>query len=83
MAAGLEWGGGPVHSGGFMMVKQFLEIQQLHGILDSAVTDQSVPIVLAGTPMDKQRVEGNTDLVLGYKGVAKAVLRNAEFYEHG
>ena len=68
---------------GFMRVKQFLQIQQLHGILDSAVTDQSVPIVLAGTPMDKQRVEGNTDLVLGYKGVAKAVLRNAEFYEHG
>ena len=27
-------------------------------------------------------MEGNTDLVLRYRGVAKAVLRNVEFYEH-
>ena len=46
------------------------------------MTDQSVPIVLAVITMDKQRVEGNTDLVLRHRGVGKAVLRNVEFYEH-
>ena len=65
-----------------MREKQFLHTQHCNCLLDSAVTNKSVPIVLAVTTMDKQRVEGNTDLVLGYKGVAKAVLRNVEFYEH-
>ena len=67
---------------GFMREKQFLQSQNINCLLDSAVTNQSVPIVLAVTTMDKQRVEGNTDLVLRYRGVAKAVLRNVEFYEH-
>ena len=59
-----------------MREKQFLQSQNINCLLDSAVTNQSVPIVLAVTTMDKQRVEGNTDLVLRYRGVAKAVLRN-------
>ena len=67
---------------GLMREKQFLHTQHCNCLLDSAVTNQSVPIVLAVTTMDKQRVEGNTDLVLRYRGVAKAVLRNVEFYEH-
>jgi hypothetical protein len=46
------------------------------------VTKQSVPIVLAVTTMDKQRVDGNRDLVLKYRGVAKALLRKGEFYDH-
>jgi len=67
---------------GFMREKQFLQSQHFNCLLDSAVTNQSVPIVLAVTAKDKQRVEGNTDLVLRYRGVVKAVLRNVEFYEH-
>ena len=59
-----------------------MQSQNFNCLLDSAVTNKSVPIVLAVTTMDKQRVEGNTDLVLRYRGVAKAVLRNVEFYEH-
>ena len=67
---------------GLMREKQFLHTQHCNCLLDSAVTNQSVHIVLAVTTMDKQRVEGNTDLVLRYRGVAKAVLRNVKFYEH-
>jgi 3'-phosphoadenosine 5'-phosphosulfate synthase len=73
---------GPALLKGFIREKQFLQSQHFTCLLDSAVTNQSVPIVLAVTTMDKQRVEGNTDLVLRYRGVAKAVLRNVEFYEH-
>ena len=58
---------------GFMREKQFLQIQHFNCLQDSAVTNQSVPIVLAVTTMDRQRVEGNTNLVLGYRGVAKVM----------
>jgi len=44
--------------------------------------NQSVPIVLPVTDIDKKRVEGGTALALRYNGVVKAVLRNPEFYEH-
>ena len=58
-----------------MREKQFLQSQNFNCLLDSAVTNKSVPIVLAVTTMDKQRVEGNTDLVpkvqRGGKGCAQ------------
>ena len=51
-----------------MREKQFLQSQNFNCLLDSAVTNQSVPIVLAVTTMDKQRVEGNTDLLPKVEG---------------
>jgi hypothetical protein len=53
-----------------------------HVALDGQCRDQPVPMMLPVTTMDNRRVEGNTDLVLWLRGVAKAVLRNVEFYEH-
>jgi len=67
---------------GFMREKEFLQSQHFNCMLDGAVTNQSVPIVLSVTTMDKQRLEGNTAIVLRYQGVPKAVLRNIELYEH-
>ena len=64
---------GPALLKGFIREKQFLQSQHFTCLLDSAVTNQSVPIVLAVTTMDRQRVEGNTNLVLGYRGVAKVM----------
>ena len=40
-----------------------------------AVTNQSVPIVLAVSDSDKVRLENNKAVVLRYQGVPKAVLR--------
>ena len=40
-----------------------------------AVTNQSVPIVLAVSDSDKARLESNKAVVLRYQGVPKAVLR--------
>ena len=40
-----------------------------------AVTNQSVPIVLAMSDIDKVRLESNKAVVLRYQGVPKAVLR--------
>jgi len=68
---------------GFMREKEFLQSQHFNCLLEGGgMINQSVPIVLPVTKMDKERVEGGTTLVLRYKGVAKAVLRNPEFYEH-
>ena len=64
---------GPALLKGFIREKQFLQSQHFTCLLDSAVTNQSVPIVLAVTTMDRQRVEGNTNLVLGYRGVAQVM----------
>eukprot|EP00092_Neocalanus_flemingeri_P040128 GFUD01043710.1.p1 GENE.GFUD01043710.1~~GFUD01043710.1.p1 ORF type:complete len:634 (+),score=158.03 GFUD01043710.1:189-2090(+) len=67
---------------GFMREKEFLQCQHFNCLLDSGVTNQSVPIVLAVTTQDKARVEGSPAVVLKYQGIARAVLRNPEFYEH-
>jgi len=69
---------------GFMREKEFLQCQHFNCLLGPAetVTNQSVPIVLAVSEDDKVRLENNKAIVLRYKGVAKAVLRNPDFYPH-
>jgi len=67
---------------GFMREKQFLQSQHFNCLLDNDVSNQSVPIVLPVSTVDKQRMEGRPAIALRYQGVIKAVLRNPEFYEH-
>ena len=48
----------------------------------SQVTNQSIPIVLPVTSKDKERLTDHSAFTLKYKGVAKAIIRQPEFYEH-
>ena len=67
---------------GFMREKQFLQSQHFNCLLETEVTNQSVPIVLPVHTQDKLRMEGSSAIALRYKGLVKAVLRKPEFYEH-
>ena len=67
---------------GFMREKHFLQSQHFNCLLDGELTNQSVPIVLPVRTEDKLRLEGTEAFTLTYKGLAKAILRNPEFYQH-
>ena len=67
---------------GFMREREFLQCQHFNCLLDSGVTNQSVPIVLPVTTEDKERLSHCEKFALKYKGQVKAVLSNPEFYEH-
>lgn len=45
-------------------------------------TNQSIPIVLAVSNDDKNRLLNSSSIVLRYKGKALAIMRNPEFYYH-
>merc|ERR1712150_389732 len=49
---------------------------------EGELANQSVPIVLPVRTEDKARLEGSEAFTLTYKGLAKAILRNPEFYQH-
>lgn len=44
--------------------------------------NQSIPIVLAVSTIDKERLQESSSIVLKYKGKALAIMRNPEFYYH-
>lgn len=44
--------------------------------------NQSIPIVLAVSTEDKNRLEGKSAIALRHGGKIYAVIRNPEFYEH-
>ena len=67
---------------GFMREREFLQCQHFNCLLDSGVTNQSVPIVLPVTTEDKERLAHCEKFALRYQGKVKAVLSNPEFYEH-
>lgn len=47
-----------------------------------AVSNQSLPIVLAVSVEDKTRLSGSQSITLRYGGKSVAILRNPEFFEH-
>ena len=51
-------------------------------LLGDGVTNQSLPIVLALSTADKQRLEGSSAITLRHAGRAVAILRKPEFFEH-
>lgn len=69
---------------GFMREKEYLQVLHFNCINDGGASssNQSVPIVLAVSTEDKDRLAGVKTLALRYKGQAVAILRDAEFYEH-
>ena len=67
---------------GFMREREFLQCQHFNCLLDSGVTNQSVPIVLPVTTEDKERLAHCEKFALRYQGEVKAVITNPEFYEH-
>ena len=67
---------------GFMREREFLQCQHFNCLLDSGLTNQSVPIVLPVSTADKERLEHCEKFALRYQGEVKAVITNPEFYEH-
>merc|ERR1712062_117598 len=67
---------------GFMREAQFLQCQHFNCLLEGEVSNQSVPIVLPVSAEDKLRMEGCEAITLRYQGLARAILRNPEFYQH-
>ena len=68
---------------GFMREREFLQCQHFNCLLDDGVVNQSVPIVLAISSQDKERLEKTGGaFTLTYKGQARAIVRDPEFYAH-
>ena len=68
---------------GFMREREYLQCQHFNCLLDDGVTNQSVPIVLPISTEDKEKLAGCKQFTtLRYNGVAKAIIRDPEFYEH-
>ena len=67
---------------GFMREREFLQCQHFNCLLDSGLTNQSIPIVLPVSTADKERLEQCEKFALRYQGEVKAVITNPEFYEH-
>lgn len=68
---------------GFMREHQYLQAQHLRCLLeDGKEVNQSVPIVLAISTTDKDRLEGLFSVSLKHHGKILAILRRPEFYFH-
>ncbi|XP_038060125.1 bifunctional 3'-phosphoadenosine 5'-phosphosulfate synthase-like isoform X1 [Patiria miniata] len=67
---------------GFMREREFLQCQHFNCVLDGGAINQSVPIVLAVTLEDKERLSNKEAFALSYEGRRVAILRSPEFYEH-
>ncbi len=68
---------------GFMREKEYLQVLHFNCINDGLASyNQSIPIVLAVSSTDKNRIEGQKAVTLRYKGRSVAILRSPEFFEH-
>lgn len=68
---------------GFMRENQYLQTQHLRCLVeDGTEVNQSIPIVLAVSTADKERLTGLSAVALKRKGKALAILRRPEFYFH-
>jgi len=67
---------------GFMSEREYLQSQHFGCLLDSGVTNQSIPIVLPVSTSDKDRLQERSAITLRYEGQPVAIMRKPEFYEH-
>ncbi|XP_011504240.1 PREDICTED: bifunctional 3'-phosphoadenosine 5'-phosphosulfate synthase 2 [Ceratosolen solmsi marchali] len=68
---------------GFMREEEYLQVQHLKCLIhDGKEVSQSVPIVLAVSDKDKNRLEGLMAISLKHNGTILAILRRPEFYYH-
>ena len=65
-----------------MREREFLQCQHFSCLLDSGLTNMSVPVVLAVTTQDKERLEEAEQFSLRYDGQLRATLHQPEFYPH-
>jgi len=61
---------------GFMREREFLQSQHFGCLLDGGVTNQSIPIVLAVSTADKQRLEECPAFTLKYNVIIPLLLSN-------
>ncbi|XP_050694456.1 bifunctional 3'-phosphoadenosine 5'-phosphosulfate synthase-like isoform X3 [Eriocheir sinensis] len=67
---------------GFMRELEYLQSQHFGCLMDSGVSNQSIPIVLPVSTEDKERLDSCSAFTLRYEGRPVAILRKPEFYEH-
>nr|XP_033340971.1 bifunctional 3'-phosphoadenosine 5'-phosphosulfate synthase-like [Megalopta genalis] len=68
---------------GFMRENQYLQVQHLKCLIeDNKEINQSVPIVLAISTEDKERLDGHSAFTLKYENKSLGILRRPEFYFH-
>lgn len=68
---------------GFMRESQYLQAQHFNCLLEDGTSiNQSVPVVLAVTTEDKERLESSSAISLYHNGICYAILRKPEFYHH-
>ncbi|CAN7937011.1 unnamed protein product, partial [Ixodes hexagonus] len=67
---------------GFMRESEYLQSQHFGCHLEGGVTNQSIPIVLAVTTEDKERLDNEESIALRWKGKVYAILRQPEFFPH-
>lgn len=68
---------------GFMREKEYLQTLHFNCILneDESMRDnQSVPIVLSVSEVNKNKMDGSSAITLSYEGKAVAIMRKPEFY---
>ena len=65
-----------------MREREFLQCQHFGALLDEGLTNQSIPIVLPVSKIDKDRLEKQPAICLMYESKRYAVLRNPEFFPH-
>ncbi|KAK4872375.1 hypothetical protein RN001_014404 [Aquatica leii] len=68
---------------GFMREEQYLQTQHFNCLLSEGdCINQSIPVVLAVSTYDKQRLDGSSAVSLYHNGTCYAILRKPEFYYH-
>lgn len=67
---------------GFMRENTFLQSQHFNSLVNGRAINQSIPIVLAVSTEDKERLKDHQAIALTYNQTLVAILRLPEFYEH-
>ena len=65
-----------------MREREYLQCLHFSTLLDGGVSSQSIPVVLALTTEDKDRLKDAPSIALYYEGRPVAIVRDPEFYEH-
>ncbi|RZC37664.1 ATP-sulfurylase and/or PUA 2 domain containing protein [Asbolus verrucosus] len=66
-----------------MREEHFLQTLHFNCLLDEAKsTNQSIPIVLPVSTLDKDRLDGTSAISLYFNGICYAIMRKPEFYHH-
>ncbi|XP_054168290.1 bifunctional 3'-phosphoadenosine 5'-phosphosulfate synthase 2-like isoform X2 [Oppia nitens] len=67
---------------GFMREREYLQCINFGLLVDKGIKNQTIPIVLAISDEDKERLNGKTNVALKYGDQLVAILEDIEIYEH-